>query len=75
MKKPKHAIRVLREKARKTRRQLAAAVGITESAVYLWECGSSVPSGKNLVRALDYFRRELERPDLQASDLLLMEVR
>jgi len=70
MSKPKNAIRALREKARKTRRQLAAAVGITESAIYLWERGSSVPSGKNLVRALEFFRSELEQPDLQASDLL-----
>jgi len=70
MSKPKNAIRALREKAKKTRRQLAAAVGITESAVYLWETGASSPSGPNLVRALEFFRSELGAPYLQAGDLL-----
>ena len=70
MSKPKNAIRALREKAKKTRRQLAAAVGITESAIYLWETGASSPGGANLVRALEFFRRELGQPNLQAVDLL-----
>jgi transcriptional regulator with XRE-family HTH domain len=44
------AIRLVREAKGMTQKQLAAAIGVTQSAVSQWEGGESSPSVKNQLK-------------------------
>ena len=63
-------IRTLRMESGKPQTEVAQAVGVNIRVYVRWEAGETRPDAGNLVALLDYFRATLDRPEIQARDLL-----
>lgn len=63
-------IKSLRIKARRTQREVAIALGVTEAAYIRWERGTAEPGGQNLIKLVQYFREQLSNPKLDVTEIL-----
>lgn len=64
------AIRTLRLETGKTQEEVARGINVALRVYTRWEAGDTKPDADNLVALLDYLRDALNRPELQARDLL-----
>jgi transcriptional regulator with XRE-family HTH domain len=59
---------VVLRRNRLQQKDVAAALGLSCNAVWAWAAGRSVPTGRNLVRLLEYLKQF--EPTLTAEDLV-----